>query len=389
MFLERLEKKEALRAKLEKVEKRVEHADAIREHKASELREISETRSHVRDQLLSLERERRESRMEELKTKQAQQAASVEQFLKQKDETQSAISELWEAKLRLITVRASEHQANLKRKGQEVLSKRREQTRKVIERKTKNIRLQQLKGEEATLRLIDALDRKRQYERRSAEKREQIGALINQDLEKAHLIELTREQMVRERKHFLSLRSKDSVSIEPAPLPGPTDYDGPHTSLTEAPGGFISAVKPKLTIPGTVDFETAKEVPGPGYYSLDKIAERATTIPWNTSKKTTFVDDENKARLDLPGPADYDIPSPRNNSGVQLKRDIVSKDWLIHEMDVLPGPGTYTVDDFTRNEAIRKKFDGGGFYLRRLTELAPVLEEQDVSSPNHPVVLDI
>jgi hypothetical protein len=385
VFLERLEKKEALRAKLEKLERRAEQAEALREQKSSELKEISETRFNLRDQLLSIEKEKREARLEEMMEKQSQQSITVEQFLKLKGERQTATSELWEAKLREIADRAAEHQASLKRKGEEVLIKKKQKTNKVIERKSKHIRIQKLKGEETTLRVLDALDRKRQLERRTAQKREQIGEIIQQDLQKAHFIELTRERMISKRKHLLSLRAKDSVSVEPTPLPGPTDYDLPQNSLSETPGGFISLIKPKLTIPGTIDFEASKQVPGPGYYTVE-LDDHSPVVPWSTSKKTTFVEEENKAKIDIPGPASYELPSPRNDKGVNLRRDLIPKD-LLTQKETLPGPGTYTVDDFTRQEAVRKKFDGGTFYTRKISELAPVIEEPDMNMTD--MLLDI
>jgi len=369
VFLERLEKKEALRAKLEKLNQRATQAESLRERKASELREISETRFQVRDELLAVERAKQISRLEEMKAKQAQQSAQVDQFLKEKEEKHSAATELWEAKLRDVAERVSEKQASQKRKSDQALQQRREKVTKVIERKSRNIRMQQLKAEEGTLRLFDALDRKRQLDRQMAVKREQIGELLKQELEKAHLIELTKEQLLQQRKQVLVSRAKDTVAIDPISTPGPTDYEAPTSSLTELPGGFISVIRPKLDIPGTIDFETSKQVPGPGYYN-SSLPEHPILGQWGTSKKTTFVEQDTRRKGDIPGPASYDLPSPRNNSGVAFKRDVVEE---TASPDILPGPGTYTVDEFTRNEEVRKRFDGGHFYTRRLL-LPPIVE---------------
>ncbi len=395
VFLERLKKKEEMRVKLDKLEERVARADALRDRKSCELHEILETRSQMRDELLAVEQRKQLARIEEMKAKLSQQDASLEEFLKQKQDKLSATNELWEAKLREITERAKNNKAEVKRNKEELLAKRTEKVTKVIERKSKYIRMQQLKGEETTLRVLDALDRKRQRDRRIAQKREQIGHLLNQEIEKAHMIELTKEQLLHQRNQLLTLRKKDTVAIEKIPGPGPSDYSTERSDSEEIPGGFISSSKSKLDIPGTVDFESSKQVPGPGYYDSGRpLFETASASVWGTAKKTTFVEEENKSKYDIPGPATYDPPSPRTERGIKtFKRDIFPnrrdklKTWLVHEnRSLIPGPGTYTVDDFTRNEAFRRKFDGGTDYTKRLL-LPPVVEEPPQS--NDTSVLEI
>jgi hypothetical protein len=140
----------------------------------------------------------------------------------------------------------------------------------------------------------------------------------------------------------------------------------------------MSKTKPRLDMPGTIDFETAKaiSIPGPGYYSTDRLNggvlpwQEFPTLAWNGSKKTTYVEEEGQAKQDIPGPASYDVPeTPRDKSVVVLKRDIVPHTHHRKGTDI-PGPGTYTVDTFTRMEQIYKKFDKN----KRLITLPPMVE---------------
>ena len=391
VYLERLQKQEALRAKLEVLEEHVVRADRLKESRSKELQTITEARFQVRDQVRSIHDERFQSRLTDLKAKQIQQEQSLEKFLQEKEEKQSVAAEVWEAKLHAITQRAREQQSQLKRKKDQVLQKQRDKSVEVAKRRAKHIRINQLRGEEVNLRLLDAIEKRQQMERMDAEKRNQIATLLQEDIERAHLIELTKEQLLEQRKQ-LAIKQKEMVPVqmEPDPSPGPTDYEANVPPITEAIGGYVSQTKPRLDVPGTIDFETAKagSIPGPGHYSTDRLNggvlpwQEFPTLAWSSSKKVSYAEQEGKAKQDIPGPASYDVPeSPRDKSAAVFKRDIVPPSHLRKGTD-LPGPGTYTVDAFTRMEQIYKKFDKN----KRLITLPPMVEPPGIDDS---IILEI
>lgn len=374
----RAEKTKWLQEKLQSRKLRVAQTEQLREAKSMELHAVHEARFSVRDQVRDQNREEFEARVSRLKAKQIEESEKLEEFKREKLDQHSASAEVYEAKQREIRERALELNRVKKLKHLSMESERMQKLTEVENRRSRRLRLEQLRGEESTLRVIDALAKKKQRERVDALKREEIGALLSEELEQASLLELGRDQVSKQRKFVASEQRKQVIIPETAHvLPGPCEYEINVSSMTETPVAKISTVKPKLSIPGTIDFETARaaQVPGPGMYDYT-VGGDSVSLSWSGARKTTFVEDNLKAKLDLPGPTSYTVKSDLlSDHGPKIVRDTFQrldrgKHWV--EADATPGPATYTVDAFTRKEKLLKafqKFDPPSF-----APLPPIVE---------------
>ena len=385
---DQLERVRQVQLKREARAERIHKAEILREAKSKELQAITEARFQMKENLVSISREEHEARMAAILAKQVEDAAKLAEFKREKERKQTIHSEKWDMKQTEIAHRLSDQAEAQRRKGSDIMTKRQEKSELIEAQRMKHVQLTQLKGEETTLRLIDAREKKQQLDRRDADKRQQMAEILNEELDKVSVIQLTKEQILQQRK-LLALRQKgalreevDDLKTQQFSTPGPCEYSVPSSSMTESPAPKISVVRPKLTVPGTVDFETAKAaaVPGPGNYTVNDPWSEAAVGAWATGKKTTYIDTENRMKKDLPGPATYNAASPGGPSGgPRIKRDYVkhdglrTRDWLATGGDV-PGPASYTVDEFMRKEKLEKGMKH--FYgFKNLLSIDPVVHD--------------
>lgn len=365
----RAEKYGTLAAKLKAREARIANSEKLREERAIELQSINLARFQVRDIMLDRAREAFEAHQALMKEKQAADEANLELFMQRKLERENAISEAYAAKQQEVTERQAQYTSELNEKRKLSYSKKEEKAILARQKKQRVMHLQQLKGEEATLRLIDALEKKRELERRDAEKRQQIASLLYNENTRAFAFQYTKEEIINQRK-ALAAKTLAQTSIEVDHVtPGPAEYYPSYSAMEESPAPKISQVKPKLDfLPGTVDFASmhAKSVPGPGHYDSKTRITYEYSGMWGTSERVNFIDEDQRLRIAVPGPATYDMGEPVAGATPLIKRDLVNAsllDWRETVLAASPGPGSYTVDEFTRTEN-----------LKNAVKLAPVID---------------
>lgn len=394
-FVERKSKQHAQKLKIleEKMVTRVQkisQASKQREQKARELQQVNDARFQVRDEMLSFGLQASEMRRQEILAKQAAEEEKLDAFFREKERQTQMHSAKWETKQMEISEKVMQQAAALAKKSQELLQKREAKQTVVDVLRARHMKLQQLKGEEATLRLIDALEKKRQIEKSDSDKRSKISQLLSQELDKVATMQITRDMIVNQRRQ-LSMKQQDlDVHLHDDVItPGPGEYDTAISTLDEVPAPKISLVRPKLTLPGTVDFEAAKAatLPAPGQYTAGVLNDG--TKPWNElpavpwkggAEKSTYVDDTQRLARLIPGPGTYSSPpakaseagAPRIHRNYVTQSDHRSRDWL--RASDTPGPATYTVDEFTRREKLEKQlepFDTRALMNFRLIEEEP------------------
>ena len=369
----RSEKYGQLEAKLKAREAKVFNSEKLRNERAIELQAISLARFQVRDIMLQKTRDSFEEHQAVIRANQAAEEAKIANFLQEKQQRESALSEAYESRHREVAERQATYFSELNEKRKKSYSKKEERAFLASQKKQRVIHLQQLKGEEGTLRLIDALEKKRELERRDAEKREQIASLMNVETEKAFTFQYTKDEIINQRK-TLATKTLGHASIGLDNItPGPAEYAPAYSSMAEIPGPKISVIKPKLDLPGTVDFALthAASIPGPGNYDTKILPDgskmwNGDSGLWGTSERTNFIDDDRRMKRDIPGPATYELISDGKPSvGPVIRRDLVNPslfDWR-ETASASPGPASYTVDEFTRTEQLKKA-----------VKLAPVID---------------
>jgi len=371
----RVEREEKLKAKLKAREEKLAIAEQLREERSTQLQEIIKARFQVRNEIVAMHEFEYARKKQVWITRQVTDELRSEQFREKQSLSRSQKSELWAKKYNEILTRVEEKEQDVQRKNKQLLESLHVRSAIVSERKQEEMLRRQLQGENENLRVLDAIEKKRRNEILDAQKRTQIAALIHEEDKKVHAIKTTKNQLFQQRKrvadnhhiHQMStlIASKDTAS------PGPADYPNPISAIDPTTGATISDA-PKdddlRQIPGTIDYQVfhAKSLPPIGAYDLQILPdgsrpwEQQPVLTWSTSKKMSYIDQEISGEDRLPGPASYETTvSAITDHGVKIPReyipksDIRNREWVTGNSDAsIPGPTTYTVDTFTREQIL-------------------------------------
>ncbi len=352
-------------------ETQVAAAQKDKQYRARELGEIIRARFGVRDQILELNESDYSKKRDEWISRQVDEELKIEQFNNSRQISRSQRTALWSAKYKEILARVSVQEQEEKLKHEEYMAQLELKYQTIEERKQQSVQVQQLKGEEVNLRLIDALSRKQQQDRVDQARRDQIGALIQQEDKRSSILKLIK-QNIRQSKQLVSNVHRTHEMEEIVPLarqgmepPGPAEYVDLVSWLDTQSGPKISESYQSLAhVPGTVDFMVNHAKSIPSVYDVHVLSDGSKpwaeqpVLKWSTSKKESYVDTIQASKSELPGPATYETSvSTMSPRGPRITRDIIQRDnernrkWINGDSDPsLPGPTTYTVDEFTKSQ---------------------------------------
>lgn len=274
-------------------------------------------------------------------------------------------SERWKNKLERMRNNAAEVFRAREELGGSILERFDSRVQLFERRKSAEIKQKMLKHEEATLRLIEAKDKRDRLQRLEDLKKREIATSLEKNLARVESLIATREEIVKQRK--LIIREQESVHGRPLPItnitPGPGDYYPGISSVNEHPAPRISCSKPKLLVPGSTDFELrrSQEVPPLGAYNPKVMRTGRQTwdgvkFSLGKSKRTTYLDELRDQKKFLPGPGAYMKllkPAVLSTGGPRFVREYFrpEEDKTKHD---IPGPGAYTIDAFTRQVKLAK-----------------------------------
>ena len=120
------------------------------------------------------------------------------------------------------------------------------------------------------------------------------------------------------------------------------------------------------SIPGTIDFMVTHAKSIPSAYDVRVLPDGSKpwaeqpVLKWSTTKKESYVDTLQANKSEIPGPASYEATisalspnGPKISPDIVRREDVRNRRWINGNADPsLPGPTTYTVDEFTRIEAL-------------------------------------
>jgi hypothetical protein len=349
---------------------------AVQKHKqdrARELGEIIQARFGVRDQILQMNELDYEKRRDEWISRQVDEELQIDHFNHTRQISRSQRTALWSAKYKEILARVSVQEQEEKAKHDQYMAQLEVKYQTIEERKQQSVQVKQLKGEEINLRLIDAISRKQQQDRVDQARRDQISALIEQEDKRSGILKLIK-QNIRQSKQLVSNVHRTQEMDEIVPLarqgtepPGPAEYVDLVSWLDSQTGPKISESQYSLAhVPGTVDFMINHAKSIPSAYDVHVLPDGSKpwaeqpVLKWSTSKKESYVDSIQASKSELPGPATYETSiSTMSPRGPKIARDIVPREdarnrqWINGDSDPsLPGPTTYTVDEFTKSESL-------------------------------------
>ena len=362
---EQLKREEALKALIESRLAKKANAESLRMMKSEGLRAIR----------LSKERQHEES-TSKLQSEHGEKAAlfrahldeeehRLQDFLTMKESDIKDKSAAWLARVDRIKDNMERVRAQAVNRGAELVTRHQNKLFVFERRKREEERHRLLRHEEKTLRLGDAKDRRKRIRNVESAKRDMIAAQLDEEMARVATLIATKDEIMRQRQAIL--REQESVKGKPVNikniLPGPADYSNFADCVHEGPSVKISDVKPKLLIPGSTDFEIkkSKELPPPGAYNPRVLPSGQhcwddVKVTIAKSEKKTYLDEQRSAKKDLPGPGAYYAPedSTAKLGAPKLVRDYYEQDPWYQPKQPMPGPGQYTVDEFTRMERLKK-----------------------------------
>ena len=343
-----LVRQEINREKRAKWENKLVSAEAQKVNRGRVLKLINNARVDVHETLTSKVSLAIVRRKEAMMARQIEAELRIEKNLRLKEDSSTRNTDAWVAKYDEVRERVSQKEESEAKKAEELLAKIRESTVSFQTRKERYIELNRLRGEGVNLRLIEAFEKKEKQDLDESKKLQEISTLIRQEDERGLAEQFTKAEIIKRRK-AVSEVSRLTASFTPLidSTPGPADYIAPNPNSQGATFGKSEH---------TSHFDIhASDTPAPGEYNPRILSDG--TRPWNeepvlsfgTSLKTSYLDEQQKHKRHIPGPASYEIsPRPAPNTAPKIVPNLVPKSRPV----ATPGPGSYTLDTFMRTEKI-------------------------------------
>lgn len=261
-----------------------------------------------------------------------------------------------------------------KEQGEDKLLQLQARLQDVDERRDRNLRQRQLRGEEQHLHLMDVRDEKNRLDRVNGYRRAELRDEIAAKSERVDTLVALRDQLLNARKaRTTKAEAKTSsrgVSLRRDCAPGPGHYEAPPSCLTEIPAPKM--VQSTVTHSEFIDqmVRATKANPAPGHYDQGPLPNgdalrKVNGGAFSTNQKTSFLDEAMKAKESIPAPGRYESQTQLDHRALKMRRDRVNDTgadkfskkrypvWARAGTDT-PGPASYTVDEYMRKDVLRR-----------------------------------
>ena len=313
----------------------------------------------------------------------------LDKFKRLQENSSKEKSDQWKEKLRRMKDRANEIYKDQERKAANLIDRFDNKINMFEKRRHEDANARLLRHEETTIRLLDAKEKRQRLQRLEDQRKAEIAEQLDEEESRIAGLIATRDEIMKQRQEII--REQESVKCRPLNIknltPGPADYSRFANSINEHPAPKISAVKPKLLIPGGIDFELIRSQQIPPLGAYDPKVMRRGQQTWEgpkvsigRSEKKTYLDQVRAEKRCLPGPGAYYKEGQSSSLDIahvpRLAREYYSAggtNGRTRRDNGIPGPGTYTIDRFTRDQRLKKKHKETHSAAR--TTLAQVPEE--------------
>ncbi|CAJ1410637.1 unnamed protein product [Effrenium voratum] len=255
--------------------------------------------------------------------------------------------------------------------GERQLQRIEERIQKVSKRREDEQKQRQLRSEEQHLHLMDVREAKNRIDRVDGYRRQELREQIDGNIERIETLLALKDQLLDQRKgrntKVESTRGSRGLALRDL-QPGPGTYEAPPTCLHELPAARIG----KSKVPGLVDvaIQGTKHNPAPGSYDTpllpngDKL-NQPSGGEFNKRDRDSFLDEVTRVKNDIPAPGRYPQKTVLEKCAVRMSRERIVEEhldkysakrypvWARPPADT-PGPASYSVDDYTRKEVLRR-----------------------------------
>ena len=375
-----LDARETNRRKKARWEEQLKSAQSRKRDRSNLIRMINVTRVQVHDQLSSQVASWNSQRKEGMIAKKIDEELRLQERLSRRGSEFRDKPDLWQEKYSGIVKRLTMKEQERHVKGSQLLSRLDRANTLFHERKSRRIRLQQLKGGEVNLRLIDALEKKRRLDAMQHDKLGQISELIHDEDDRQLSEHFAKEEILKRRKAVSELTRLTTPVTAPLKLsPGPGEYD-------PAPFDEVAAFPFSRAVPVDGLFQPRNpDVPAPGSYDPPNLAA-GVVLSFAEARKTSYLDEQQRMKKQLPGPASYDLSLPLPQTAPKIVPNCVphtasrAQQWVTGE--AVPGPGTYTVDEFMKTEKVMRAISTADMFKNLFAApartLPPIVPDYDL-----------
>lgn len=261
-------------------------------------------------------------------------------------------------------------------KAEEALAGLEGKIQTVTQNKAELQKKKDLESEKQQLQLLDVRSRKDRIARQEKWQYDQLRNQQVQNVERIDTLLALKDAFLNQRKDRATKAQADNgaraMSIRRECPVGPGRYEQHRDrSMKELP--VTKMISDGINHTQFVEAWTkpTKNNPAPGTYDVATMpdghrVDRSTDLDVILSKnaKTSFLDDVIREKSVVPGAGRYEVKDTRENLGTRMRRDCIN-DKGIDEFDPKqyrpwqrlapsPGPAAYSVDGFTRKEALRR-----------------------------------
>merc|ERR1740121_299958 len=249
--------------------------------------------------------------------------------------------------------------------GEDRLMKIGQKIAQVDARREEEQETRMLRSEEQHLHIMDVRENKTRLERVAQHDRKELREQIDSNVERIETLLALKDQLLDQRRarnlKAEATRGSRGLNLRRDCLPGPGQYEAQSSSLFDGPGVKIGQSK----VPGMVDDAIRGSIanPAPGAYEPsmlpngDKVDKAGNGGKFGDQEKTSYLDDAQKAKDYIPAPGRYEAKSQLDKKGPKMARariENAQSQSAFIQKDNTPGPASYSVDDYTRKEVMRR-----------------------------------
>jgi len=339
--------------------------------KADMLKDSYNARKQNTDKLLDKIKDNKEAKLTDCFTNILNTEVRLKKFQADRDASRKEASDSHHAHLALMELKLCAMEKERDSAGEAARHKKEMQIYALTERKNELQKQRELQMCENHLKHSDVLERKHRSNRANEHSLNLVKEWNVQSAARIDRMLNLKTQVVEQRKRRLHAPTKfKAIDLRNIPL-GPGQYDvNRDACLQETPATLISDAhieKGHIMFAEMAERPT-RDNPPPGTYDClisnkgDQINNAGMQVAFTKGNFANFAEHQANLTRANPGPGRYD---PQNETfhptiGAKIKRPVFSKDdseppaWCEAHLSCTPGPAQYTVDEFTRKEAMMK-----------------------------------